>query len=52
MKKVCVRAVWKIPRLEYVLEHDFLQFHDRRWLSISEDILEQLKQDLHALNGK
>lgn len=26
------KAVWKIPRIQNVLEHEFLHFSDRKWL--------------------
>ena len=26
------RAAWKIPRIQNVLEHEFLHFPDRKWL--------------------
>ena len=42
------RAVWKIPRIQNVLEH----FPDRKWLEschVSKDMFEQLMRDLHSL---
>ena len=38
-------AVWKIPRIQNVLEHEFLHFPDRKWLEgyrVSKDMFEQL----------
>jgi len=35
------RAAWKIPRIQNVLEHEFLHFPDRKWLEsyrISKDV--------------
>jgi len=46
------RAVWKIPRIQNVLEHEFLRFPDRKWLEsyrVSKDMFEQLMRDLHSL---
>ena len=46
------RAAWKIPRIQNVLEHEFLHFPDRKWLEsyrISKDMFEQLMRDLHSL---
>ena len=46
------RAVWKIPRIQNVLEHEFLHFPDRKWLEsyrVSKDMFEQLMPDLHSL---
>ena len=46
------RAVWKIPRIQNVLEHEFLHFPDRKWLEsyrVSKDMFEQLMRDLHSL---
>ena len=46
------RAAWKIPRIEHVLEHEFLHFSDRKWLEsyrISKDMFEQLTRDLQGL---
>ena len=45
------RAAWKIPRIQNVLEHEFLHFPDRKWLEsyrISKDMFEQLIRDLHS----
>ena len=39
------RALWKIPRIQNVLEHEFLHFPDRKWLEsyrVSKDMFEQL----------
>ena len=46
------RAAWKIPRIQNVLEHEFLHFPDRKWLEsyrISKDMFEQLTHDLRSL---
>ena len=46
------RAAWKIPRIQNVLDHEFLHFPDRKWLEsyrISKDMFEQLTCDLHSL---
>ena len=46
------RAAWKIPRIQNVLEHEFLHFPDRKWLEsyrISKDMFEQLTNDLRGL---
>ena len=46
------RAAWKFPRIQNVLEHEFLHFPDRKWLEsyrISKDMFEQLTHDLRSL---
>ena len=46
------RAAWKIPRIQNVLDHEFLHFPDRKWREsyrISKDMFEQLTRDLHSL---
>ena len=46
------RAVWQIPRIENVLEHEFTHFNDRKWLEsyrISKEMFEQLACDLQGL---
>ena len=46
------RAAWKIPRIQNVLEHEFLHFPDTKWLEsyrISKDMFQQLTRDLQGL---
>ena len=46
------RAAWKIPRIQNVLEHEFLHFRDRKWLEsyrICKDMFQQLTRDLQGL---
>ena len=46
------RAVWKISRIQNVLEHEFLHFSDRKRLEsyrVSKDMFEQLMHDSHRL---
>ena len=45
-------AAWKIPRIQNVLEHEFLHFPDRKWLEsyhISKDMFQQSTCDLQDL---
>ena len=49
------RAVWKIPRIQNVLEHQFFHFPDRKWLEsyrVSKDMFEQLMRDFHSLHAR
>lgn len=46
------RAAGKIPRIQNVLDHEFLHFPNTKWLEnyhISKDRFEQLTHDLHSL---
>ena len=46
------REAWKIPRIQNVLEHNFLHFPDRKWLEsyrISKNMFEQFMHDLQSL---
>ena len=49
------RAVWKIPHIQNVWEHEFFHFPDRKWLEsyrVSKEMFEQLMRDFHSLHAR